>query len=898
VLADGMRLQPSTAAVAVDLNTIPAALIDDVEVITGGASAVYGSDAVAGVVNLKLKHHFQGIEIDGQFNSTELGDGQEETLDALMGTNFADDRGNIVFSLDYLSRGRAYFNNRPFYQSAFPLGAAPWGSNLLPQGSFSPDASNLPSQGALNAVFGNYGVAPGSVAPGSVLSFNPNGSLFGQVGAVNYLGPQNNAYVVSKAQGAVAYNLGTLQLLSSPTTRWSSYSHGEFKLTDAVTLYGQAIFTKYDSITNYGAGLQTQGTAAVVPVDNAFVPSDLTSILASRADPTAPFSVQKLWLQTGTSVSTYDNTVYQFIGGAKGDIGGSGWTWDANGSQGRTVIDVTQTSGGASFSRIQELLTSRSVAGPNGTLVNVPAYIPAIGGSNSLIPNPAYATASNDGGRSIPGLNGAPNPCPQGLNIFSSAALTPSCSAFLQIHPTNSTAIDQTVLELDVQGTAFELPAGKLQLAAGLDYRKNSYHYTPDPAATDEVGSFPAATVSGSTDVKEAYLEGLAPLLKDKFLVRHLDLDFGYRRSNYLSGGVNAYKMDLNWQMVDSVRLRGGYERAIRAPNVVELYNPAIAAPALLGQQDPCNVSSPARTGPNASQVRALCLAQGVPAGIINSYESTFAGTQAVQQGNTRLNPETADTFTLGVVWRAVSDTPLLQGLSASADYFNITLKQAISTLSADIVFQRCFSSAYNPTFSQTNSYCQSILRNTSSGTPDQTITPYFNLGGLKTSGIDFDLHWGPGLGALGLSDRFGKLDFDMLATRLQHFEVQASAGAPWSDYAGTIGYGATGDNGAHPRWKGNTTLAWEKSALQAGIRWYFVQSMQDILGGPGVANYSTFDLFGRWQVNGVLQLQAGVNNLANKEPLATFGGLPGNTDSGTYDPLGRRYSISFSAKF
>jgi iron complex outermembrane receptor protein len=356
--------------------------------------------------------------------------------------------------------------------------------------------------------------------------------------------------------------------------------------------------------------------------------------------------------------------------------------------------------------------------------------------------------------------------------------------------------------------------------------------------------------------------------------------------------------MDLNWQMVDSLRLRGGYERAIRAPNVVELYNPAVAAPALLGQQDPCNVNSPARTGANAAQVRALCLAQGVPAGIINSYESTFAGTQAVQEGNTRLNPETADTFTLGLVWRAVSDTPLLQGLSASADYFNIDLKQAISTLSADIVFQRCFSSAYNPTFSENNSYCQSILRNTASGTPDQTITPYFNLGGLKTTGIDFDLHWGPGLGALGLSDRLGKLDIDMLATRLQHFEVQASTGAPWSEYVGTIGYGATGDNGAHPRWKGNTTLAWEKGGVQAGVRWYFVQSMQDVLGGPGVANYSTFDLFGRWQATRVLQVQAGVNNLANKEPLATFGGLPGNTDSGTYDPLGRRYFVSFSARF
>jgi iron complex outermembrane recepter protein len=898
VLADGRRLQPSTAAVEVDLNTIPAALIDNVEVITGGASAVYGSDAVAGVVNLKLKHHFQGFELDGQFNSTELGDGQEETLDALMGTNFADNRGNIVLSIDYLSRGRAYFDNRPFYQAAFPIGAAPWGSNLLPQGGFVPDATNLPSQAAMNSVFGGYGVANGAVAPGSVLSFNPDGSLFGQVGAVNYRGPLNNDYVVSKTQSALVYNLGPLQLLSSPTTRWSTFSHGEFKLNDDVTLYGQAMFTKYDAITNYGAGLQTQGTTAVVPVDNAFIPTDLATILASRANPTVPFSMQKLWLQTGTSVSTYDNTVYQFVGGAKGSLPFNDWTWDAYGTQGSTAIDVTQTSGGASFSRIQQLLTSRSVAGPNGTLVNVPAYIAAGGGGNTLIANPAYATAINDGGRSIPGLNGGPNPCPNGLNIFSSASLDPSCRAYLQIHPTNRTSIDQTVIELDLQGTAVELPAGKLQLAAGADYRKNTYHYNPDPATTDEVGSFPAASVSGSTDVKEVYLEGLVPLVKNVFLAKSLDLDAAYRRSNYLSGAVNAYKLDLDWKMVDSLRIRGGYERAIRAPNVVELYNPSVAAPALLGQQDPCNVGSAQRTGASAAQVRALCIAQGVPNSIIDSYESTFAGTQAIQQGNTQLKPEIANTFTAGVVWQAMFAAPLAQGLSLSADYFNIDLQQAISTLSADLVFQRCFSSTYNPTFSQNNSYCQSIIRTAGVGTPDQTVTPYFNLGGLKTTGVDFELRWGPGLGALGLSDRFGKLDLDMLATRLQHFEVQASQGAPWAEYVGTIGYGATGDNGAHPRWKANTTLAWENGGAQVGVRWYFVQQMQDIFGGPGVANYSTFDLFGRLKVTHVLQLQAGINNLANKEPLATFGGLPGNTDSGTYDPLGRRYFVSFSAKF
>ena len=900
VLADGHRLQPSSAETVVDLNTIPSALIDNIEVITGGASAVYGSDAIAGVVNLKLKHNFQGLEMDAQYNVTELGDGQEKTISALWGSNFDDGKGNVVLAASYLNRGSALFRDRDFYTRAFALGAAPWGANQLPQGNYIPDAGNAPSQAAVNAVFATYGVAPGVVNANNRFSFNDNGSLFSQQGGYNYTGPLGDDYVLSPSSGAIAYNLGTLQMLSAPTDRYNIYSHAEYAVNDWLSVYGEAIFTKYSAVTNYGAGLQTQRTTATVPVDNAFIPADLAALLASRPDPNAPFSLEKLWTQTGTSVTTYDNTVYQLSGGFKGKLPVGDWTWDLYGSHGDTDIDVTQTSGGASYSEIQALLTSRSAGG-----VNVPQFL---GGAGSMIPNPAYAAAVNDGGRSYVAADGT-TPCPDGLNVFSDAPLSASCAAYLQIHPTNLTRLQQNVVELNLQGGVFTLPAGEVRLAVGASYRENTFKYTPDPAAGDGVGSFLSAASGGATRVKEVYGEALIPVLKDLPLIKALNADLSYRYSDYdPTGGVSTYKADFDWTVVDSLRLRGGYARAIRAPNVVELYNPLVAGPALLGTADPCDYNSAQRTGSNATAVTALCVAQGVPASVINSYKLTFLGTQAIQGGNVNLKPEKADTFTAGAVYRPRFDSPLFSRVSASVDYYNIKLTDAISTLSADLVFARCYGADYNPTFSAANEYCAAIQRNPANGYPDQTLTPYFNLGGIKTSGIDVQLDWAFGLGAVGLSDNYGELAVNSVISYLTSYKAQATQDAGWVDYTGTYGFNPNGsytigDNGAHPRVKANTTLTWSLDGKSLGGRWYYVGPMNDLVptptgGAHRLASYSRFDLFGGFALNDHWSLTAGVNNLFDKEPLATFGGLAGNTDSGTYDPLGRRYYVSVKARF
>lgn len=898
VLADGRRLQPSTSQVVIDLNTIPSALVENVEVITGGASAVYGSDAVAGVVNLKLRNDFEGLELSGQYNITELGDGQEFLVEGLFGADIGD-RGNVVFGASYLDRGLARFDNRRFYRNAFALGAPPWGSDLLPEGNFIPDAGNAPAQAVVDAVFAQYGVAAGSVAASNVLSFNANNSLFSQFGGFNYQGALNHQYVLSPFSNAIAFNLGTLQYLTAPTERISVFGKGEYEIADGIELYGQAIFTTYNSVTNYGAGLQTQGTTAVVPVDNAFIPADLATLLASRPDATAPFSMRKLWLQTGTSVTEYDNQVLQVLGGLRGSFGSSGnWRWDVYGSHGETAIRQTNTSGGASFSRIQSLLTSRSVADINGQLTNIPAYIPSGNGSNSFIPNPAYATAVNDGGRSFLGPDGLA-PCPNGLNIFSSAPLDPSCADFLQIHPTRVTDLAQDVIEGTVQGDLFELPAGAVSALVGASWRRNTYDYMPGPGATDLVGSFPAYAVEGRTSSKELFAEAVVPIVRDIPFLQSVELSVAYRYADYnLAKSEHNWKADLNWEVTDFLRLRGGFQRASRAPNVTELFNPAIPAPALLGAEDPCNFDSQVRQGPNGAAIRSLCLAQGVPAAIIDTYKTTFAGVQAVQRGNPGLASETADTYTIGTVIEPRLGGAF-DGISLSVDYYNISLKDAISTTSGDIVFQRCFNqTGDNPAFDPANSDCRRIVRNSSFGTPDQVETPFFNLGGVKTSGIDMSLLWRLGLDSVGLTNA-GSVTLNSIVNYLLAFDVQSAPGAAFVGYNGTIGYGALGNNGAFPDVKANTSLTWSLDDKTAGLRWYYVGPMNYVGGGgAGTTSYSRFDLFGGFNLTEAISLTAGVTNLFDVQPEVTMGGLPGNTDSGTYDPLGRRYFIAAKARF
>jgi len=870
VLLDGRRLQPSNSNNAIDVTTIPTALIENVEVITGGASAVYGSDAVAGVVNFRLKRDFDGLRFDAQYGNAEEGDGATRDISVTLGGGFADGRGHAVFSASYADREGVVGSQRPFFE----LSAL---STTIP-GGLLPVQGNSWTQAAINSVFATYGVAPGAVNRAtSAIGFNADGTLFASgAGVFNYKGPTTDEFYVPAGAAAVLDRSGRGRYIRLPLTRYSAFATADYELTERIRAFAQFGFTDYHASTQLDPVAAGASTGLTVAANNVFVPAGLATLLASRPSPAAPFSFITRLAETGPRKSTFGHNVYQLLGGFSGALPVQDWTWEAYASYGRDNTR-TVTTGFPSKSAIQNLLSAA------------------------------------DGGQSL---------CSGGFNPFGLGhTLSPSCTAYVSRTLQTTTIFEQTDAAANLQGKAFDLPAGELRFAAGVGYRRNSYDFTPDQVSiAGDAITFPQAfPVSGATDVYEVYGELLAPLLRDLPGVQALNLDLGYRISHYDTiGSVSTYKAGADWKVAGGLMLRGGLQRAIRAPSVGELYaapqtgfvpvgSPTSGGrPALSG--DPCDIRGAYRTGPNAAQVRALCIAQGVPAAIVDGYTFGSGNINVTTAGNPDLKEETADSWSLGAVWRSALEAPLLAQFSVSIDYYDIKIDQAIGVLGIPQILQSCFNAggATNPTYSQANDYCALIRRSPLNGAvANETVQPQFNLAAFETTGLDFQVDWNAALGDLGLPDAWGRLSANLVATRLLTFKNQNFTGTPFLDYTGSIGAALTNPYTiAYPEWKAQAGVTWSVGGIGVTGRVRYIRAMKDASrvanaasAVPGVPAYWYFDLNGRWQVTERLELRAGITNLTDKDP-PVVGGLLGNTDPATYDVLGRSYFVALKAQF
>ncbi len=508
--------------------------------------------------------------------------------------------------------------------------------------------------------------------------------------------------------------------------------------------------------------------------------------------------------------------------------------------------------------------------------------------------------------------------CQGGLNIFHAPSdISEACRQYIANSGTVENAFDQVVVDGTVQGSVLDLPAGALKMVFGAQYRRNSF--TSDPSDNMQAGDVvPQGIVlpaSGSQSVKELYTEALIPLLKDLPLIEALNLDLGYRYSDYsTSGGVSTYKADVDWSLGGGVMLRGGYSHAIRAPSLSDLYTPAALTSVALGTPgaankngDPCDVRSSYRQGADASGVRALCLAQGVPSSIIDTYTFTNTNVFPSTTGNRDLTPEKADTYTAGLVWRSRFDAPLLSRLQASVDYYNITVKDAIGSVPFLNSLQNCFNAdnSSNPSFSQDNIFCGGIVRNSLGQITQDSTAPILNLAAYKTQGIDGQVDWRIPLDELGLGNGAGALSLNFVGTRLLKFVIQSYESAPARDYAGSTQGSIT--NSVLPKWKSVTNLTYENGPASVGVRWRYIGAVQDVsrvttVGSttPGVGSVSYFDLNAKVDFDLAndreLEVRAGVNNLTNRG-IPQVGAVPGTTDPTTYDILGRTFYVGVSVK-
>ncbi len=893
VLLDGRRLMPANGNGVVDLNIIPSSLIESVEVITGGASAVYGSDALAGVVNFKLKREFDGVEVDGSWGQTDRGDGTQYEAGLTAGTDFADGRGSIVGYVGYADRELVPYLDRDFSKYSMSYAGGPGRGTLGPDASFLPGGSGFieegrvllngpdrPSQAAFDALMVSYGYAPGEVPffgpqifPGGPLStntqfgFNADGTVFTTgnpffldnqfSGVRNFRGVRDPVFFNDYAY---TFNFAPDNALQLPLERTSAFARAEFELSEAARVYAQGLYADYSATQQLAA---TPVIDIAIPVGNPFVPDDLRLLLDSRADPTAPLFLSKRLSETGPRTGTFTYDVYQVTLGVSGTVL-DGWNYEAYAQVGANDQEDKQT-GNVLMSRMLEL------------------------------------TFAADGGVSVCG----------GFNPFGAGSISPECMDYIEIDAFNHASVEQTIAEASLTGPLLALPAGELKAAFGIFYKEDKYEYTASPEASvflpdgsPDIQGFSASDdINGDDHNLDLYMELLVPVVRDVPGIRSLETVLGYRSSDYASAGrFDSWKAELLYQPVDSLRVRGSYQEAVRAPSVFELDLPQLPANFFFEFTDspfvdPCTVGSPERSGPNGAGVEALCLGQGVPAARLPTFEDSDQEAPGVEGGNPGLSQEEASTTTIGLVWTSPLSSPWLSRLQLSLDWYRIEIGDKIETVLFDQFVPYCYDTRYNPDLSLSNQWCSLFGRDPISGEIEDVHQVSFNAYDWETSGVDLQLDWRFDLGP-------GQLGANWLVSWLDSFSIAVvDSTAPEDEFEGTIG-GAVGDS--LPEWKSNLHLSYAWGDLTVGASWHYIDAMTDsnldLDPQFRIPSMDYFDLNASYEITtGVLdglQIGVGVENLTDEEPPIFPSFIQANTDPSQYDAFGRRYYANLRYSF
>ncbi len=1037
VLIDGRRPTPINGTGVVDINSIPSAAIDRVEVITGGASSTYGADAVAGVTNFILKKDFKGLTVDGQYGISSRGDGREYRISSLMGASFDNGRGNVILGLERYDRAEVKQFDRPafrdLYASPDTLGNTIFGFEqtyfLFPgEQSTTPNPVAgqppipTPFQAAVNDLFRNKG-APATQPDGTPLNIpfaggiylNDDNTLFmnasNGTGAnyvpllVGYNGQVDGVFRKKTTAGLLRDNYAD-QMLSTPQSRWSFFAKGNYEITENISAFSQVSFvrsqvrtrnlvapaiTSWSVMIPHGEGLfrgdrtlnmgpgpdGVMGTADDVQLTGAInlgipssvlsedptnpnymlthpdyvtggrfglscptvggctvnqvypKPAELTALLNARGNPEQPFQINYFLNELDQRILDNVNTSFQVLAGFEGSIPGTDWTWEIYGSHGETTAKSDQYN-------FASVLRWRAVMG-----------------------SPNYGRGfSYKGNSGTPGggFQGATGTCASGVNPFDNAPWSEDCKNAVITNLQTENRNTQDIVEFNMQGGLFDLPYGQLRFAVGADYRENSMAFHPDGQSTEGTsflepvnGIYPQGATSGSISAKEIYGELLVPLLADLPLVKALNLELGYRLSDYSMttvGSVATWKINADYAPFDWLRFRGGYQRASRAPNLAELFTAATSTLGTSNDGDPCSRANPANPvgignysanpigknselqpdsadtfgNPDADKVEALCRqimgADGADtyytAG--RTYSAVTAGFGFPQLlGNPYLKQEDATTYTIGAVITSPLDGPWLRRFSLAVDYYNIKLTNAIAQQSIDGVYRRCFARQYNPSFTL-NEYCALVGRTPGTGEVATVAITYSNAGRVETAGIDAQLNWGLDFQDAGIGLP-GMFMTSVTATYLLNFRTTTDDGIiPLVDYAGTLGGGQVGTNAGAYRWKLFSTFTYSAGPVTATLQWQHKPSARSAISvtdtnsrTTGAPAYDLFNLNGSVAVTRNAVLRFGIDNLFDKQPpvisrnlnaTGEGGNLVGGTyDTSQYDVLGRRFYVGVNFK-
>ncbi len=852
VLVDGKRFTPADETGLVDLATVPDLLLENVEIITGGASAVYGSDAIAGAVNFILRDDFEGFQTRYQYGEAAEGDGANHKLDVLVGSGFGGGRGNVVAHASYTQRDPIFAGDRGF--SATPLLAdgngvlQPFGSGNIPGGLIGINSALFDQ---INGVDLGGANCPGPVQG---VRFGPSGE------PTPFCRPTDQ------------FNYADVNYLLRPLERWQISTIGHYEITDNIEAYGQYFYTKKENAFQQAPEAVNPSTAGQEPgtliIPNAgtspLFPQPLRDFFAANADFFDPdgdgiFTVRNVgrrFEEFGPRNTTYTADSINLTTGLRGelDLGASPWLWDAFYQYQRADVDAFQT-GRLSISRT--------------TL-----------GLDTVVEDGEVVCANEI-------LNCVP------VNLFGTETLTPEMTEFLSVATGRSDTFERHVAGASIAGDLFELPAGPVATAFGVEYREEYFETNPDEVALS--GDLPGVAPirnKGRYDLWEVFAEGRVPLLSDLPAIQSLAVEGAFRRSDYSTiGAVTTWKAGLDWATSDYLRVRASYNRAIRAPNLSELF----AAPGLgfIGGVDPCIAAN----NPTEAQ-KDLCVQQGVPATFRDTLEvGASQGFNVLSGGNEELAEETSDTFTAGIVL----EVPFVQGLTITADYFDVEVEDAIAQVDAQTLVDSCFA-----TLNASSPACASISR-LSDGNIDQVDAPLLNIATLAVSGVDVQATYSTALpDSMGLPNQGADLDLRLVTTWQFDRTTVPLEGADAIECAGFFGGPCSSDAiRLTPDFRSFATASWRSgpASVRAELEYIgqFDLSEQAFpLADDEIDPEVYLDLFGSYDINESTQVFLGVNNvLDNDPPIIGFrAGGDVNTNPQLYDVIGRRYFAGVSFRF
>jgi outer membrane receptor protein involved in Fe transport len=520
--------------------------------------------------------------------------------------------------------------------------------------------------------------------------------------------------------------------------------------------------------------------------------------------------------------------------------------------------------------------------------------------------------------------------CTSGLDPFDkSKPITQDCIDAISAPLKTRSTLDQDIWEVNAQGRLLTLPAGELRAAIGVSYRQDRYEYLNDTLTTQgtsfldqAIGIYPSGNSKGEITVKEAYAETLVPVLKDLPAVQKLELELGVRASDYDTTGTSiTWKALANWKPVSFVRIRGGYNRAERSPNIAELYLAPQQTFVFNSSGDLCSLANPSPysanpANANGANALALCkalmekAAPGTAAQFYSNpnYYNTVGGTFAfpTQRGNPTVQPEEANTWTIGAVIDSPWDAELVKSLRMSVDFYHITVNKALGAQSVAVAQRQCFDPAFNPTFSPDSTYCAGINRVANDGALGNIITTYYNNGRFQTEGIDTQIEWGLNLGP-------GRFILNSVFTYLISLKSAELNSDPLVEYAGSLGPQENGLDQGEFRWKMFNTFGYSLGPWSASLQWQHLPSIHaaeyprtPTTPFTGAAAYDLLNLSASYTVGKSIVIRAGIDNLFDKWPPLTevdTAPPPGLLAGGAYneflyDMNGRRFFLGATVNF